>query len=252
MNDSLNKKSEVGFRGNIDGRETMDIPIFKIPDALKDVNIDNDIDIYEPISCNDINRDEKVEGEAKTIIENIDENILDNDMLDSGILDDDADEEQFLENIEGESYYSTYDERLKQTPTNNGNWDGERGESMFHSYDESVNKILEKFGVDGISYKDAIPDFSEVSKGTVEIESMTDNRQRNFAQANEILAEEKGCTPQEVEKWMKDNKFTWHEDNDMKTMLKIPSEINSKFPHLGGVSECKKAYESEWEDEFDE
>ena len=35
------------------------------------------------------------------------------------------------ENLESETpeYASTYEERLKQTPVNNGHWEGERGES---------------------------------------------------------------------------------------------------------------------------
>lgn len=32
-------------------------------------------------------------------------------------------------------------------------------------------------------------------------------------------------------------KLTWHELNDGKTMQLVPSEINSKFGHLGGVGE---------------
>lgn len=50
-----------------------------------------------------------------------------------------------------------------------------------------------------------------------------------------------GVTPKEVKKWRKQNKYTWHEDNDLKTMDLVPSVINSKFGHLGGVSEAGKA-----------
>ncbi|RKW06826.1 HNH endonuclease [Streptococcus sanguinis] len=41
-------------------------------------------------------------------------------------------------------------------------------------------------------------------------------------------------------KLRKQGKFTWHELNDMKTMQLIPSILNSKFGHLGGVAEVKK------------
>lgn len=48
-------------------------------------------------------------------------------------------------------------------------------------------------------------------------------------------------TPKEVKKWRKQNNYTWHELNDMESMELVPSIINSKFGHLGGVSEVGKA-----------
>ncbi|WP_353056152.1 HNH endonuclease [Priestia koreensis] len=92
-----------------------------------------------------------------------------------------------------------------------------------------------------MDYSDAVPDFSPVSKGRVEIEGMSIDRDANFKKADELLAEKWGVTPKEVRKWRKQNKYTWHEDNDLKTMDLVPSVINSKFGHLGGVSEAGKA-----------
>lgn len=34
-----------------------------------------------------------------------------------------------------------------------------------------------------------------------------------------------------------DNKYTWHELNDLETIQLVPSKINSVFKHLGGVGE---------------
>jgi hypothetical protein len=42
-----------------------------------------------------------------------------------------------------------------------------------------------------------------------------------------------------VAKWRVQNKYTWHELNDGKNMKLVPGSINSKFGHLGGVSEVK-------------
>ena len=70
------------------------------------------------------------------------------------------------DNVESK-YASTYEERLQQTPVNNGHWDGERGESKFYSNNEEANSYLREAGTDGIEYEDCIPDFSEVSKGDV-------------------------------------------------------------------------------------
>jgi len=155
------------------------------------------------------------------------------------------------ENLESETpeYASTYEERLKQTPVNNGHWEGERGESKFYSDNEEANSYLREAGTDGIEYENCIPDFSEVSKGDVKIDSMSDDRGKNFRQADQKLADEKGCSPREVAEWREQNGYTWHECNDKETCQKIPSSVNKTFGHLGGVSECKKSSE---ESEFDE
>ncbi|WP_406627593.1 HNH endonuclease [Peribacillus frigoritolerans] len=34
-----------------------------------------------------------------------------------------------------------------------------------------------------------------------------------------------------------DNKDTWHELNDLESIQKVPSKINSVFKHLGGFGE---------------
>lgn len=156
--------------------------------------------------------------------------------------------EEDTENVENE-YASTYEERLKQTPINNGHWDGERGESKFYSDNEEANSYLREAGTDGIEYENCIPDFSEVSKGDVKIDSMSEERSKNFRQADQKLADEKGCSPREVAEWREQNGYTWHECNDKQTCQKIPSSVNKTFGHLGGVSECKKYAE---ESEFDE
>lgn len=147
---------------------------------------------------------------------------------------------------ENEGFYSKYEDRIQQTPTNNGEWTGERGESKFISKDASVNNLLQKEGLDGIEYKNGIPDFSAMSKGTVEIENMTGQRRGrggNFEQAIEKLSDEKGYSPGEIATWMDKNNYVWHECNDMRTMQKIPFVINHKFGHLGGVGECNKREE---------
>lgn len=147
-----------------------------------------------------------------------------------------------------DNYISTYEERLKQTPVNNGIWEGTRGESKFCSDNPEANKFLKEANLDGINYENCIPDFSEVSKGEVKISDMSESRPKNFRQADEQLASQRDCTPREVAEWREINGYTWHECNDMATCQKIPSSVNSTFGHLGGVSECKKL---SMESEFD-
>ena len=138
------------------------------------------------------------------------------------------------------TYPSTYDERINQTPVNNGSWTGDRGESKFISELDEVNDVLKKYDIDGIEYKDGIPDFSPVSEGEVIHPDMSIDRNKNFRVADELLAEQLGVSRKEITKLRKQGKFTWHELNDMKTMQLIPSILNSKFGHLGGVAEVKK------------
>lgn len=138
-------------------------------------------------------------------------------------------------------------------PRSGGEWSGEPGNSEWrpdsgtvpgdrngtNPEDKSWKEIKEQYHFDGISFEEGRPDFSEVSKGSVEIEEFSDNRRKNFVQADEKLAEQKGCQPGEVRQWRIDNKYTWHEEADCKTMLKVPSEVHGNIPHDGGISEIK-------------
>ena len=135
---------------------------------------------------------------------------------------------------------------------NGGHWSGERGNSKWEPDNDTVPEndrtnperlawkdILAKYDTDGVNFKDGKPDFSEFSKGNVKIDDFTKERDENFAQADEKLAEQKGCLPEEVEKWRKENKYTWHECEDCATMQKVPTEIHGNVSHHGGISEFK-------------
>lgn len=74
---------------------------------------------------------------------------------------------------------------------------------------------------------------------------MTNERSLNFRQADEKLANiwshknfgGKKWTPRQVEQYRVDNKLTWHELNNMKTMQLVPTSVNGNWNHLGGVGE---------------
>lgn len=155
----------------------------------------------------------------------------------------------------GESpYWSSYKERIDRTPNDEerGKWTGERGESKFIPSSEEMKEMLARFGLDGIEYKDGIPDFSKCSASTVEIENMTERRTGpggNFEQCDTKCAEQwnkeakdgkTDWTPRDVAKWRETNHYSWHERNDMKTCDLIPTAVNDYFGHLGGVAECKR------------
>ena len=157
---------------------------------------------------------------------------------------------------------STYEERLKQTPAegDRGHWTGERGESRYIPTDEEIKKILADYGMDGVDYKDGIPDFSKCSEATVEIDDMSSNRNKNFEQCDEKCAEQWNAeardgktdwTARDVANWRRENHYSWHECNDRKTCQLVPTKVNDYFGHLGGVGECNIA-EKKQEDLFDE
>lgn len=142
----------------------------------------------------------------------------------------------------------------------NGRWEGERGDSLWRPDRDEIparynpegktwGQILDKYGIDGIEYRNGEPDFSPISKGTVEIDDFTDDRASNFSQADEVLAKQRGCSPEEVRNWRKENGYTWHECRDCKTMQKVPSEVHNNMDHSGGVSEYKKNYNNEGREE---
>ncbi len=141
-------------------------------------------------------------------------------------------------------------------PRTGGEWTGDAGNSTWMPDREVVPKnrnysneegktwgeLLDKYDIDGIPFKDGEPDFSEVSKGTVEIDDFCDERYGaggNFDQADEKLAQERGCTKQEVQQWRGEHNYTWHERSDCKTMDKVPREIHGNVSHSGGISKIR-------------
>lgn len=141
----------------------------------------------------------------------------------------------------------------RRLPRNGGEWSGEPGDSEWNPDSKltpgdrngtnpegkSWKEIKKEYKFDTITFEDGKPDFSEVSKGNVEIDNFSENRRKNFVQADEKLAEQKGCSPSEVKEWRTENKYTWHEEADCKTMRKVPSEVHGNIPHDGGISEIK-------------
>ncbi|MCD7835590.1 MAG: HNH endonuclease [Lachnospiraceae bacterium] len=142
---------------------------------------------------------------------------------------------------------------------------GERGNSKCIPKDSNskLAKTLNDCGVDGIEYKNGVADLSPTSKGEVQIEHMvggegkmgTKARQWNFGQADNAMATELNADPSaakslglspkngnsftssDIKTYRKNNDLTWHELNDTKTMQLVPTEVNAKFTHLGGVGE---------------
>lgn len=141
-------------------------------------------------------------------------------------------------------------EAYKNCPIENGSWEGERGDSKWKPDPEYVpqkrnpegkswEEIMKEHKIDGVEYKNGEPDFKDVSKGKVEIESYTSDRDDNFDKADIEMAKKKGCDPEDVAKWRKENGYTWHERGDMRTMEKVPSIVHNNVSHRGGISAAK-------------
>lgn len=164
--------------------------------------------------------------------------------------------------VESCDYPSSYKERLDRTPSienPNGKWSGDRGESMFIPTADRVREILRNKGLEGINYKDGIPDFNPISEAKVTIQGMSQHRLSQMGENGERIVgnyekADTECakawnleqrdgkddwTHQDVKKWREANEYTWHEHNDMKTCSLVPTEVHKACSHLGGVSEIK-------------
>lgn len=164
-------------------------------------------------------------------------------------------------------YFTSYEDRLSHTPKEDselGSWEGERGESKFipNENNEAANTAKEKlseYGMDGVKYESAEPDFSKCCEAEVKIDKMTQNRENyidengeyqlgNFAQADAKCAEQWNAasrdgkdnwTAADVRDWRREKKHSWHECCDTSTMQLVPRDIHEVFKHSGGVAECK-------------
>lgn len=144
-------------------------------------------------------------------------------------------------------------EMCSMLPENGGTWSGEKGDSEWipdddvipgdrrgtNSDEKTWKELKKEYGFDSIPFKDGEPDFSKIAKGEVQIDNFSESRPKNFAQADMQLAKERGVSPQEIKKWRLENKYTWHECKDCKTMQLVPTEVHGNIPHSGGIAETK-------------
>lgn len=159
---------------------------------------------------------------------------------------------QNTDNVQNETTY-------KNIPQNGGVWSGEAGNSKWIPNREDIPKqpygnertwgeILDENGIDGIEFKDGEPDFTPVAIGSIEIEDFTINRDDNFYQADQNLAQQwnqenkngkNDWSISDIRKYRKEEKLTWHERSDMQNMDLVPQEVHGNIPHAGGISKKK-------------
>lgn len=181
------------------------------------------------------------------------------------------DDEGRITQYDGKTFggeYNSYDTRLAHTPADDnpifGRYEGIRGESKYIPSRRTVEgvivtEILSQYGIDGIYYRNAEPDFEPCAEAVVKINGMTENRENysdsmgetalgNFSQADIELAKAWNLERREgrsdweardVLNYRKTNNLTWHEKCDTETMVLVRFEINFFFRHSGGCSECR-------------
>ena len=163
--------------------------------------------------------------------------------------------------------YNEYKLRANQMPNTDplrGYYEGTQAELKYIPINRTaigvtVIEILNQYGMDGIYYRNAEPDFEPCSVAVTQISHMSENRDDyldsngerklgNFTQADISLAKtwsEEGYlgktdwTDEDIYDYRKNHRLTWHEKCDTKTMVLVRTEINAFFTHTGGCFECK-------------
>jgi len=147
---------------------------------------------------------------------------------------------------------------------------------MYLSYNEETNKILNKYGLSGITYENNEPNFRPVAKAIVNIEGMSSKRMgssvnpgnyeladielanilnsdpnhslwndvfRNNTVLEKVIENNGEIEARDISVIRDKNKLTWHEESDLKAMVLVDTDINKTFKHSGGVSEDKAKVE---------
>lgn len=166
-------------------------------------------------------------------------------------VDDHFDPDKRIDNNElgNKEYFTTSKERIDFADRSRGEWKGEHGDSKFRPSDQAAREALERYGQKWIEYHDGIPDFSKVSEEIFQIPHMTSDRATNYAQADKMCAEKwnkeakdnrTDWSAAKVAGWRSENKYSWHECSDRKTVDLVPREIHDQCKHFGGRAECKR------------
>lgn len=147
-------------------------------------------------------------------------------------------------------------------PKSNGKWVGEVGNSKWvpdkryvpphKTYNNLKNKswgqIMKENNIDGINFKDGVPDFDNVSKMETKIDynnipkeakkkllQEKPNRDALHEYFYEKLAKENNMTVQEIKSFKETKNLVPHETIDGRIQL-IPREIHDNVVHEGGVA----------------
>lgn len=155
--------------------------------------------------------------------------------------------------IDGRLITSVVGEK-RRIPTNpkRGYWKGGTpGEGMFVILDDAElhyrgdkmtgAEFKALFGIEGIVYHNYEPDFSRFYQKNAYVDTVvfqdgiSYSRKKTHSAALDVLSKKMGKSKKEIQKYMQDNKLTFHELDDRKTVVVIPSWINAVFTHTGAI-----------------
>ncbi len=126
-------------------------------------------------------------------------------------------------------------------PRNNGHWEGNAGNGIWHSDIEEVNAIT---GGKGIPFKDGRPDFSEWSRGEIKfnIGELNGTRLDFDAVYEKIMKSSNGKfnSKNAVKEWLRDKGLTPHHYSDTVIQL-IPTDLHGNIPHIGSASDMRRS-----------
>ena len=153
--------------------------------------------------------------------------------------------------------------KIFKTPISNGKWVGDRGNSKWipdkdyipgggKHYANLKNKtwgqILKENNIDGIDFKNGVPDFDKISKmeSKIDYSKIPDKAKKQLLKEKpqrtalhdyfyEKLAKEKNMTVEEIYRFKDKNNLVPHETIDGRIQL-VPREIHDNLTHEGGVA----------------
>jgi hypothetical protein len=145
-----------------------------------------------------------------------------------------------------DEYGSSLSDRIKQTPINEGKWDGERGNSMWRPENENVVRDLKDFEVAGINYREGVPDFTPVQVFECKMPNQLYERDDDyqFTDCNLALFDYLKDHPDSISNFddtqleaiargNNPSGYTWHHAVNKGRMQLVPTSINS-CGHYGG------------------
>lgn len=148
-----------------------------------------------------------------------------------------------------DEYGSSFNDRIKQTPINDGNWDGDRGDSRWKPNDEDVIRDLEDYGngADGIEYRNGFPDFTPVQVFECKMPNQLYDRNDDyqFTDCNLALLDHLKDHPDcisnfddtqlaAIARGNNPSGYTWHHDVQTGRMQLVPTSIHDSCKHYGG------------------
>ena len=148
-----------------------------------------------------------------------------------------------------DDYGSSFNDRIKQTPINDGNWDGDRGDSRWKPNDEDVIRDLRDYGngANGVEYRNGFPDFTPVQVFECKLPNQLNERNDDyqFTDCNlallDHLKDHPDCIPNfddtqlaAIARGNNPSGYTWHHDVQTGRMQLVPTSLHDSCKHYGG------------------